>query len=112
MDDEIPLQRWLAARVLTRIGATRTTQAELAERCGVTAAYMSQLLNGRREGSLSMWDRILREAGCPLVDYSGSMTRPEHRELEDPGLYDIAREITEEFFGPGSWRDPRGHRRD
>lgn len=31
------------------------------------------------------------------------------QEPEPQDLYDVAKRVTEETFGPGSWKDPREH---
>jgi transcriptional regulator with XRE-family HTH domain len=35
------------------------SQAELARRAGISEKHLSQMLKGRTEGSLSMWDQLL-----------------------------------------------------
>lgn len=56
------LQRWLAGF----IRRSPRTQAELAARLGISEKHLSQLVTGKEEGSLTMWQRILDELGVTL----------------------------------------------
>lgn len=51
-----------AHQLLTWIEAN-TTQAQFARQCEITAAYLSEILSGRKEPSLKVAARMSRETG-------------------------------------------------
>lgn len=55
-------------RVRETIGGKRGDQAAFAARLGISPAYLSQLLSGRRKPSARLARRISRETGVPLED--------------------------------------------
>lgn len=48
----------LAAAVLHQLDGQHRTQHWLAQQVGTTDKHLSQMLNGRAEGSVAMWDRL------------------------------------------------------
>ena len=60
------LQRWLTDRVRE----SPMNQREIAEAVGITQKHLSQLMTGRQEGSLTMWQRILDVIGVRLPEPS------------------------------------------
>lgn len=56
------LQRWL----IERVRESGMTQTEIAARVGITQKHMSYLMNGKNEGSLTMWQRIFDVIGVRL----------------------------------------------
>jgi transcriptional regulator with XRE-family HTH domain len=62
---EHPLRRYLAARA--EDGAERT-QADLAERAGISAAYLSQILNGERTTSPEVARELSKATGGAIPE--------------------------------------------
>lgn len=58
------LQTYLAALVRS----AGVPQVEIAEKIGVSEKHLSQMLNGRVEGTLSMWQSVLDAAGVRLPE--------------------------------------------
>jgi DNA-binding phage protein len=58
------LQAYLSALVRS----TGVLQVEIAEKVGVSEKHLSQMLNGRVEGTLSMWQSVLDAAGVRLPE--------------------------------------------
>lgn len=57
------LQRWLVYWVTVGLDECDMTQAELAERAGMSRQQLSSMLNGHAEGKLEVWDRLLAIVG-------------------------------------------------
>lgn len=57
-----PLQSMLS----TLVRRAHVPQARIAEQAGVSEKHLSQMLTGRVEGTLTMWQAVLDAAGAPL----------------------------------------------
>lgn len=62
------LQAWLAATIRVALRNDGLSQADLAVTVSITEKHLSRMLNGRQEGSLTMWDRLLKAAKCWPLD--------------------------------------------
>jgi transcriptional regulator with XRE-family HTH domain len=62
------LQAGLATVVRSALSEDGATQSDLARHLGVSQKHVSRLLNGRDEGSLSQWSRMLDLCGVDVVD--------------------------------------------
>ena len=58
------LQRYLAATVRAAARNRGWPQARVALEAGLSQKHLSQVLTGRAEGSLQMWDRLLKSVGA------------------------------------------------
>lgn len=63
-----PLQRALSDIVRERLTASAMTQADAAAFVGVSEKHLSRILNGRDEGTLTMWQRLLDFVDGDLAD--------------------------------------------
>lgn len=61
------LQATMAQAVVVAMHAQHLNQVQLAERAGVTPTFVSRLLSGRAEGSLTTWEKLLRAAGLTVT---------------------------------------------
>lgn len=61
------LQLELARRVREGAAFYGMSQRALAEEVGISQKHLSQMLNGRAKGSLSLWSRLLGALDDPLV---------------------------------------------
>lgn len=62
-----PLQRQFAREVVLAMHDQRLNQVQLADRSGVAANYITRLLKGKAEGSLSTWSQLFDALGLTLV---------------------------------------------
>ena len=53
------LQQWLVTRVDEGLAWQGWTQTRLAAEAGISQKHLSEMLRGRAEGSLTVWDRLL-----------------------------------------------------
>lgn len=60
--------RMLIGLVLKGLQARQMSQEEVCRLTGLSAPYVSQLLNGRRTGTMETWDLLL---DCANFDYNG-----------------------------------------
>lgn len=51
------------------------TQRELAQTVGITESYLSRMLNGRVEGTLSTWQRLLDATGDHVEEAAAKHAR-------------------------------------
>lgn len=64
-----PLRVWIDADALWELLRARgISQNELARRAGITGAYLSQLVNRRRNPSFETMQRLLGVLGIPFND--------------------------------------------
>ena len=63
-------------------------QKDLAERMGISAAFLSRIERGERGCSLDLLRRASAVLGCPLAELAEETPRPERQALED--LLDLA----------------------
>jgi hypothetical protein len=72
-------QRMLIGLVVEGMKVRNMTQHELAELAGLSDPFVSQLLGGRRLGTLATWDKMLIVAGFDFNGLGG------YKPLTEPG---------------------------
>lgn len=72
-------QRMLIGLVVEGMKARNMTQHELAELAGLSDPFVSQLLGGRRLGTLATWDKLLIVAGFDFNGLGG------YKPVSEPG---------------------------
>lgn len=59
------VQEILATEVRTRLAEINVRQKDLAQDLGITEKHLSQMLTGKAQGTLAMWERVF----MALFDY-------------------------------------------
>jgi transcriptional regulator with XRE-family HTH domain len=48
------------------------SQADLAQTVGISQKHLSQMMNGKAQGTLEMWQQLLEAVGSPFVGLASS----------------------------------------
>lgn len=67
------LGTWLRDRLRAGLTTQSWTQAHLAQMVGISEKHLSQLLTGKVEGSISLWDRLLRLTDTAVAEVTPSL---------------------------------------
>lgn len=67
VDDVTLLQALLSDLVRGGMARTKLNQRKLAAAAQISEKYLSEMLRGRSQGSIEVWDRLLRAVDSPLV---------------------------------------------
>jgi len=59
----VTLQDWVVYQVIAGMKSNGMIQVQLANKVGISEKHLSQLLTGKVEGSISMWNKLLTAVG-------------------------------------------------
>lgn len=84
MDFAMPVEHGMTKALLTYLQAERGRQSSLAEKIGVSRSYLSDVANGKKPGSVSLFRAIADATGLPMAELMGETIQGSFQEPAPP----------------------------